>query len=135
MTAQATYATTTVCWSDKANHKHSERIPPLKRRRFDERAQLFLGNAHELAFRGGVAEVLSISGEHHQILREVTISQIQPENGMRQCVILEEGDIVPLSAARVLHDTRCASRIERTQNNHDRHAHGGHVEVEMINKG
>merc|ERR1711868_319111 len=73
-------------------------------------AELLLDVPHDLSLSGGGEAVASLSEDLHQIVGEITASQVEPEDGVGKSVSLVDGDSVGDTITRVQHDTSGTAR-------------------------
>jgi len=90
--------------------------------------QLLLDVAHDLALGGGGERVAALRQDLHQVVGQVTASQIQTQDGVGQGVALIDGHGVRHTITGVQHDAGGAARRVQRQHSLDGHVHGGGVE-------
>jgi len=91
-------------------------------------AELLLDVTHDLTLGGGGEGVAALGEDLHQVVGEVTASQIQTEDGVGQGVALVDGDGVGDTVTGVHHDTGGTAGGVQGEHGLDGHVHGGHVE-------
>ena len=91
-------------------------------------AQLLLDVAHDLALGSGGEGVAALGQDLHQVVGQVTTSQIQTKDGVRESVALVDGNGVGHAIAGVEHDASGTTRSIQRQHGLDGHVHGWSVE-------
>merc|ERR1719300_1465776 len=83
---------------------------------------------HDLPLGGGGEAVAPLSEQGHQLVCQVTASQVEPGDCMGQGIALIDGDTVCDTVTGVHHDSGCTSRGVQRQHSLDVHVHGRCVE-------
>merc|ERR1719273_738714 len=91
-------------------------------------AQLLLDVTDNLALGCGGEGVAPLGEDLHQIVGELTASQVQTDNGVGKSVTLVDGDTVGDTVAGVHDDTGGTARGVQGEHSLDGDVHGGHVE-------
>ena len=91
-------------------------------------AELLLDVTHDLALGSGGEAVATLRQDLHQVVRQVTASQIQPHDGVGQGITLVDGHSVADAVTRVQHDASGTTRGVQGQHGLDGHVHGWGVE-------
>merc|ERR1719330_312628 len=91
-------------------------------------AELLLDVTDNLALGSGGEGVATLSEDLHEVVSEVTASQVQPEDGMGQGVSFIDGDSVGNTITRVHDDTSGPTRGIQGKYGLDGNIHGGGVE-------
>merc|ERR1712200_91852 len=91
-------------------------------------AELFLDVTDNLALSGGGERVTTLSEDLHEVVGELTASQVQTEDGMGKSVTFIDGDVVGDTIARVHDHTGGTTGGIEGKDGLDGNIHGGHVE-------
>merc|ERR1712099_78245 len=91
-------------------------------------AELFLDVTDNLALSGGSERVTTLSEDLHEVVGELTASQVQTEDGMGKSITFIDGDVVGDTIARVHDHTGGTTRGIEGKDGLDGNIHGGHVE-------
>merc|ERR1719189_247647 len=91
-------------------------------------AELLFDVTDNLALSSGGERVATLSEDLHEVVSEVTASQVQPEDGMGQGVSFIDGDSVGNTIPRVHDDTSGPTRGIQGKYGLDGNIHGGGVE-------
>merc|ERR1739848_79241 len=91
-------------------------------------AELLLDVTDNLAPSGGGERVTTLSEDLHEVVGELTASQVQTEDGMGKSITLIDGDIVGDTITRVHDHTSGTTRSVEGKDSLDSNIHGGHVE-------
>jgi len=91
-------------------------------------AELLLDVPDNFPLSGGGEAVASLGEDLHQVVSEVTASQVQPEDGVGQSITLIDGDSVGDTITTVQDNTGGPTRGIEGQDSLDGHIHGGCVE-------
>merc|ERR1712012_1652 len=91
-------------------------------------AELFLDVTDNLALSGGGERVTTLSEDLHEVVGELTASQVQTKDGMGESITLIDGDIVGDTIARVHDHTGGTTGGIEGEDGLDGNIHGGHVE-------
>merc|ERR1712186_324369 len=91
-------------------------------------AELLLDDTDNLALGGGGEGVATLGEDLHQVVSEVTASQVETEDGVGESVSLVDGDSVGDTVARVEHDTGGPAGGVQGEHGLDGDVHGGGVE-------
>ena len=91
-------------------------------------AQLLLDVAHNLTLGSGCEGVATLGQDLHQVVGQVTTSQIQTKDGMGESVALVDGHGVRHTITGVEHDPSGATGRVQRQHGLDGHVHGWSVE-------
>merc|ERR1712026_292346 len=91
-------------------------------------AELFLDVTDNLALSGGGERVTTLSEDLHEVVGELTASQVQTEDGMGKSITFIDGDIVGDTIAGVHDHTGGTTRSVKGEDSLDSNIHGGHVE-------
>merc|ERR1719464_66467 len=91
-------------------------------------AELLLDVTDNLALSSGGERVATLSEDLHEVVSEVTASQVQPEDGMGQGVSFIDRDSVGNTITRVHDDTSGPTRGIQGKYGLDGNIHGGGVE-------
>merc|ERR1712018_190454 len=81
-----------------------------------------------LALSSGGERVTTLSEDLHEVVGELTASQVQTEDGMGESVTLIDGDGVRDTITRVHDNTSSTTRSIEGEDSLDSSIHGGHVE-------
>merc|ERR1712226_926982 len=91
-------------------------------------AQLLLDVTDNLALSSGGEGVSPLGEDLHQVVGELTASQVQTDNGVGESVTLVDGDAVGDTVAGVHDDTGGTAGGVQGEHSLDGDVHGGHVE-------
>merc|ERR1712186_270146 len=91
-------------------------------------AELLLDVTDNLALGGGGEGVATLGEDLHQVVSEVTASQVETEDGVWESVTLVDGDSVGHTVTRVEHDTGGTAGGVKGEHGLDGDVHGGGVE-------
>merc|ERR1719435_96060 len=91
-------------------------------------AELLLDVSDNLTLSGGGEGVAALSEDLHQVVGELTASQVQPENSMWQGVPLVDGDSMGDTVTGIHHDSSGTAGGVQGENSLDGDVHGGGVE-------
>merc|ERR1712077_96740 len=91
-------------------------------------AELLLDVTDNLTLSGGGERVTALSEDLHEVVGELTASQVQTEDGMGESITLIDGDGVGDTITRVHDNTSGTTRGIEGQDSLDGNIHGGHVE-------
>merc|ERR1719457_503567 len=98
-------------------------------------AQLLLDVTNNLTLSGGGERVATLSQDLHQIVSELTASQVKTQDGVGKSITFIDGDSVGNTIARVHDNTSGTTRGIKGQDSLDSNIHGGHVESLKHNLG
>merc|ERR1712242_208 len=91
-------------------------------------AELLLDVTDNLALGGGGEGVATLGEDLHQVVSEVTASQVETEDGVGESVTLVDGDTVGDTVTGVHDDTGGTAGGVQGEHGLDGDVHGGHVE-------
>merc|ERR1719434_90391 len=91
-------------------------------------AELLLDVTDNLALSSGGERVTTLSEDLHEVVGELTASQVQTEDGMGESVTLIDGDGVGDTITRVHDNTSGTTRGIEGEDSLDGNIHSGHVE-------
>merc|ERR1711988_186968 len=91
-------------------------------------AELFLDVTDNPALSGGGERVTTLSEDLHEVVGELTASQVQTKDGVGESITLIDGDIVGDTITRVHDHTGGTTRSVKGEDGLDSNIHGGHVE-------
>merc|ERR1719323_63525 len=91
-------------------------------------AELLLDVTDNLALSSGGERVTTLSEDLHEVVGELTASQVQTEDGMGESITFIDGDGVRKTITRVHDDTGGTTRGIEGEDSLDSDIHGGHVE-------
>merc|ERR1719213_1060768 len=91
-------------------------------------AELLLDVTDNLTLSGGGERVTTLSEDLHEVVGELTASQVQAENGVGESITFIDGDIVGDTVNRVHDHTGGTTRSVEGEDSLDSNIHGGHVE-------
>merc|ERR1712026_443397 len=91
-------------------------------------AELFLDVTDNLTLSGSGERVTTLSEDLHEVVGELTASQVQTKDGMGESITLIDGDIVGDTIAGVHDHTGGTTRGIEGEDGLDGNIHGGHVE-------
>merc|ERR1719354_1034698 len=91
-------------------------------------AQLLLDITDNLALSGGGEGVATLSQDLHQVVGELTASQVKTKDGMGKGITFIDGDGVGNTITRVHDDTSGTTGSVQGEDSLDGNVHGGHVE-------
>merc|ERR1712158_210541 len=90
-------------------------------------AEFLLDVTDNLTLSSGGERVTTLSENLHQVVGELTASQVQTEDGMGKSITFIDGDIVGDTISRVHDDTSGTARGIEGEDSLDGNIHGGHV--------
>merc|ERR1712083_441169 len=91
-------------------------------------AELLLDVTDNLTLSSGGEGVTALSEDFHEVVCELTASQVQTKDGMGKSITLVDGDIVGDTIARVHDHTSGTTRGIEGEDSLDGNIHSGHVE-------
>merc|ERR1712018_1128735 len=91
-------------------------------------AKFFLDVTDNLSLSGGGEGITTLGENLHQVVGELTTSQVQTEDGMGESITLIDGDIVGDTITRVHDHASGTARGIEGKDSLDGNIHGGHVE-------
>merc|ERR1712229_43170 len=91
-------------------------------------AELLLDVTDNLTLSGGGERVTTLSEDLHEVVGELTASQVQTEDGMGKSITFIDGDIVGDTITRVHDHTGGTTGGVEGKDSLDGNIHGGHVE-------
>merc|ERR1712064_140880 len=91
-------------------------------------AELLLDVADNLPLSSGGEGVASLSEDLHEVVGELTASQVQTEDGMGESITFIDGDSVGDTITRAHDNTGGTTRGIEGEDSLDGNIHGGHVE-------
>merc|ERR1719486_101967 len=91
-------------------------------------AKFLLDVTDNLPLSGGGERITTLSKDLHQVVGELTTSQVQTEDGMGESITLIDGDIVGDTITRVHDHASGTTRGIEGEDSLDGNIHGGHVE-------
>merc|ERR1711910_50112 len=91
-------------------------------------AELLLDVTDNLTLSGGGERVTALSEDLHEVVGELTASQVQTEDGVGESITFIDGDIVGDTITRVHDHTSGTTRSIEGEDSLDSNIHGGHVE-------
>merc|ERR1712079_26497 len=91
-------------------------------------AKLFLDVTDNLTLSSGGERVTTLSEDLHEVVGELTASQVQTEDGVGESITFIDGDIVGDTVTRVHDHTGGTTRSVEGKDSLDSNIHGGHVE-------
>merc|ERR1711931_333387 len=91
-------------------------------------AELLLDVTDNLTLSGGGERVTTLSEDLHEVVGELTASQVQTEDGMGKSITLVDGDVVGDTITRVHDHTSGTTGSIEGEDSLDSNIHGGHVE-------
>merc|ERR1739848_774454 len=91
-------------------------------------AEFLLDVTDNLTLSGGGERVTTLSEDFHEVVGELTASQVQTEDGMGESITLIDGDVVGDTITRVHDHTSGTTRSVKGEDSLDGNIHGGHVE-------
>merc|ERR1712026_378925 len=91
-------------------------------------AELFLDVTDNLALSGGGERVTTLSEDLHEVVGELTASQVQTEDGMGKSITFIDGDVVGDTITRVHDHTSGTTRGIKGKDCLNGNIHGRHVE-------
>merc|ERR1711978_537007 len=91
-------------------------------------AELLLDVTDNLTLSGGGERVTTLSEDFHEVVGELTASQVQTEDGVGESITFIDGDIVGDTVTRVHDHTGGTTRSVEGEDSLDSNIHGGHVE-------
>merc|ERR1719481_1783574 len=91
-------------------------------------AELLLDVPDNFPLSGGGEGVSTLSENLHEVVGQLTASQVQTDDGVRESVTLVDGDTMGDTVTSVHDDTSPLSGGVQGEHSLDGHVHGGHVE-------
>merc|ERR1712026_344186 len=91
-------------------------------------AKLFLDVTDNLTLSSGGERVTTLSEDLHEVVGELTASQVQTEDGVGESITFIDGDVVGDTITRVHDHTGGTTRSVKGEDGLDSNIHGGHVE-------
>merc|ERR1712013_512458 len=91
-------------------------------------AELLLDVTDNLALSGGGEGVAPLGEDLHEVVGELTASQVKTDNGVGESITLVDGDTVGDTVTGVHDDTGGTARGVQGEDSLDGDIHGGHVE-------
>merc|ERR1712127_820362 len=91
-------------------------------------AQLLLDVTDNLTLSGGGERITTLGEDLHEVVGELTASQVQTEDGMGESITLIDGDVVGDTISGVHDHTGGTTRGIKGEDSLDGNIHGGHVE-------
>merc|ERR1712026_477351 len=91
-------------------------------------AELLLDVTDNFALSSGGERVATLSKDLHEVIGELTASQVQTEDGMGKSITFIDGDVVGDTITRVHDHTGGTTRGIEGKDGLDGNIHGGHVE-------
>merc|ERR1739846_216515 len=91
-------------------------------------AKLLLDVTDNFTLSGGGERVASLGEDLHEVVGELTSSQVQTEDGVWESITFIDGDGVGDTISRVHDNTSGTSRSIKGEDSLDGNVHGGHVE-------
>merc|ERR1712045_519844 len=91
-------------------------------------AELLLDVTNDLTLSGGGERVAPLGEDLHEVVGQLTASQVQTEDGMGEGITFIDGDGVGDTITRVHDDTGGTARGVQREDSLDGNVHGGHVE-------
>merc|ERR1719486_1592982 len=91
-------------------------------------AELLLDVTDNLTLSGGGERVTTLSEDLHEVIGELTASQVQTKDGVGKSITFIDGDVVGDTIARVHDHTGGTTRGIEGKDSLDGNIHGGHVE-------
>merc|ERR1712026_247052 len=91
-------------------------------------AELLLDVTDDLALSGGGEGVASLGEDLHEVVGELTASQVKTDDGVGESVTLVDGDTVGDTVTGVHDDTSGTAGGVQGEHSLDGDVHGGHVE-------
>jgi len=91
-------------------------------------AELLLDVTDNLTLSSGGERVTTLSEDLHQVVGELTASQVQTEDGMGESITFIDGDAVGDTITRIHDNTSGSARGIEGEDSLDGNIHGGHVE-------
>merc|ERR1739847_245657 len=91
-------------------------------------AELLLDITDNLTLSGGGERVTALSEDLHEVVGELTASQVQTEDGVGKSITIIDGDVVGDTITRVHDHTGGTTRGIEGKDGLDGNIHGGHVE-------
>merc|ERR1711868_85054 len=91
-------------------------------------AQLLLDVTDNLPLGGGGEGVAPLGKDLHEVVGELTASQVKTDNGMGESITLIDGDTVGDTVTGVHDDTGGTARGVQGEDSLNGHVHSGHVE-------
>merc|ERR1712018_642295 len=91
-------------------------------------AELLLDVTNDLTLSGGGERVATLGEDLHEVVGELTASQVETDNGVGKSITFIDGDAMGDTIARVHDDTGGTARGVEGEDSLDGDIHGGHVE-------
>merc|ERR1719309_1526486 len=91
-------------------------------------AELLLDVTDDLTLGSGGEGVATLSEDLHQVVGELTASQVKTNDGVGESITFVDGDTVGDTVTSIHDDTSGTTRGVQGQHSLDSHVHGGHVE-------
>merc|ERR1712096_69213 len=91
-------------------------------------AKLLLDVTDNLTFSGGGERVAPLGEDLHEVVSELTASQVQTEDGVEKSITFIDGDGVGNTISRVHDNTSGTARSIEGEDSLDGNVHGRHVE-------
>merc|ERR1712109_268642 len=91
-------------------------------------AELFLDVTDNFTLSGGGERVTTLSEDLHEVVGELTASQVQTKDGVGESITLIDGDVVGDTITRVHDHTSGTTGSVEGEDSLDSNIHGGHVE-------
>merc|ERR1719205_178265 len=91
-------------------------------------AKLLLDVTDNLALSGGGERITTLGEDLHEVVGQLTSSQVQTEDGMGESITLIDGDVVGDTISRVHDHTSGTTGGIQGEDSLDGNTHGGHVE-------
>merc|ERR1739847_251758 len=91
-------------------------------------AQLLLDVTDNLTLSGGGERITTLGEDLHEVVGELTASQVQTEDGMGESITLIDGDVVGDTISGVHDHTSGTTGGIKGEDSLDGNIHGGHVE-------
>ena len=91
-------------------------------------AELLLDVTDDLTLSGGGERVASLGEDLHQVVGELTSSQVKTDNGVGESITLVDGDTMGDTVTGIHDDTSGTSGSVQGEDSLDGDVHGGHVE-------
>merc|ERR1712142_206124 len=91
-------------------------------------AELLLDVPDNLTLSSGGERIATLSEDLHQVVGQLTASQVEPEDGVGEGITFIDGDSVRHTISRVHDDTGGTAGSVQGQHSLDGDIHGGHVE-------
>merc|ERR1719266_2501794 len=91
-------------------------------------AEFLLDVTDNFALSSGGERVTTLSEDFHEVVGELTASQVQTKDGVGKSITFIDGDIVGDTVTRVHDHTGGTTRSVEGEDSLDSNIHGGHVE-------